>query len=253
MFPFRTGIEIRNLNVKYGDYLALKNINLRINHPSFVVIIGPNGAGKTTLLKALLDLIPYEGEVRIFGKKPREIRERMGYLPQRENININIPLLVKDVVLMPISSRRFILRREDVERAKKYLKLVGMLDYWNHRFDALSGGQQQRVLFARTLMNDPDIIVLDEPFSATDVATKMNLIRLLHKISKEKTVILVTHDINPLAECTDMVVLLRRKVISYGNVMDTITEENMEKLYGVRVPVIRIENICYVAGSDVHV
>ncbi len=253
MLTFGTGIEIRDLRVRYGNYLALENINLKIKHPSFVVIIGPNGAGKTTFLKSLLDLIPYEGEVRIFGKKPREIREKMGYLPQRESININIPLLVKDVVLMPVSAKKFMLHREDIMRAKKYLKLVGMIEYWNRRFDALSGGQQQRVLFARTLINNPDILILDEPFSATDVATKMNLIRLLHKISREKTVILVTHDINPLVECTDIVVLLRRKIISWGNVMDTITEENMEKLYGVRIPVIKTENICYIAGSDIHV
>ena len=250
---FQQGIEIKNLTVRYGDYVALENVNLRIKHPSFVVVIGPNGAGKTTLLKSILDLIPHEGNVRIFGKRPKEIRNIIGYLPQRERINTNIPILVRDVVLMPVSARKFVMSKNDTKKAKKYLKIVGMENYWNHRFDALSGGQQQRVLFARTLMNEPDLLILDEPFSGTDVATKMSLIKLLHKISKNKTIILVTHDINPLVECTDVVVLLRRRVISYGLVADTITEENLEKLYGARVPVIRRENVCYVAGSDVHV
>ena len=244
---------MKNLTVKYGDYIAIEDVNLQINHPSFVVIIGPNGAGKTTLLKSLLDLIPHEGEVKIFGKKPKEMRNRIGYLPQRERINTNIPILVRNVVLMPVSARKFVISKGDVKNARTYLKVVGMENFWNYRFDALSSGQQQRVLFARTLMNDPDILILDEPFSATDVATKMSLIKLLHKISKNKTIILVTHDINPLVECADVVVLLRRRVISYGFVMDAITEENLEKLYGVRVPVIRRENICYVAGSDAHV
>ena len=245
-------IEIKALTVRYGDHVALENVSLEIKHPSFVVVIGPNGAGKTTFLKSLLDLIPYEGEIRIFGKKPREMRNRMSYLPQRERINTNIPILVKDVVLMPVSARKFVISKEDVRKAKEYLKAVGMYNFWNHRFDALSGGQQQRVLFARSLMNDPDILVLDEPFSATDVATKMSLIKLLHQLSKNRTIFLVTHDINPLVECTDVVVLLRRRLISYGMVSETITEENLEKLYGARVPIIRRENICYIAGSDTH-
>ncbi len=250
---FTPSIEIKDLTVRYGDYIAIEDVNLQIKHPSFVVVIGPNGAGKTTFLKSLLGLIPYEGEVKIFGKRPKEIRNRVGYLPQRERINTNIPILVRDVVLMPVSARKLVISKNNVKKAKEYLKTVGMEKFWQHRFDALSGGQQQRVLFARTLMNDPDILVLDEPFSATDVATKMSLIQLLHRISKNKTIILVTHDINPLVGCTDMVVLLRKRVISYGMVADTITEKNLQKLYGVPVPVIRRENICYVAGSDVHV
>jgi len=247
-------IYVKNLCVKYDGYIALENINFEIHHPSFLVIIGPNGAGKTTLLKALLGLIPYDGEIKILGKEPLEARNFIGYMPQRDRINTNIPLKVKDVILMPLLSKSMIeIKKEYIKRAKESLKFVGLQHLWNKDFYSLSGGQQQRVFLARTLALNPKVIILDEPFSATDVATKMKTIELLHTLKKERTIILVTHDINPLVECTDKVLLLNRRMVAFGDTIDVITEENMEKLYGTRLPVIREKNVCYVAGSDAHV
>ena len=247
-------IYVKNLCVKYDGYIALENINFEIQHPSFLVIIGPNGAGKTTLLKALLGLIPYDGEIKILGKEPLEARNFIGYMPQRDRINTNIPLKVKDVILMPLLSKSIIeIKKEYIKRAKESLKFVGLQHLWNKDFHSLSGGQQQRVFLARTLALNPKVIILDEPFSATDVATKMKTIELLHTLKKERTIILVTHDINPLVECTDKVLLLNRRMVAFGDTIDVITEENMEKLYGTRLPVIRERNVCYVAGSDTHV
>ncbi len=247
-------IYVKNLSVKYDGYIALENINFEIQHPSFLVIIGPNGAGKTTLLKALLGLIPYDGEIKILGKEPLEARNFIGYMPQRDRINTNIPLKVKDVILMPLLSKSIIeIKKEYIKRAKESLKFVGLQHLWNKDFHSLSGGQQQRVFLARTLALNPKVIILDEPFSATDVATKMKTIELLHTLKKERTIILVTHDINPLVECTDKVLLLNRRMVAFGDTIDVITEENMEKLYGTRLPVIRERNVCYVAGSDTHV
>jgi len=246
-------IETRGLTVHYRDKEAIKDITLKIEHPSFVTIMGPNGAGKTTFLKAIMGMIPYSGSVKIMGKAPKEARGFIGYLPQRERINTNVPLKVKEVVLMPLASKKFGLKKEYVERAKKVLEKVDMLDYWNHRFDALSGGQQQRVLFARTLITNPKVLILDEPFSATDVKTKSSLIELLHHLKSEKTILIVIHDINPLVECTDDVLLLNKKVLAFGLVKDVINEENLEQLYGTRIPIIREMDKCYVVGGDRHV
>ncbi len=247
-------IEVKNLSVRYNGTPTLKNINFRIEHPSFLVIMGPNGAGKTTLLKAIMGLVPYEGDIRILGKAPKEARNFMGYMPQRDRINTNVPLRVRDVVLMPLLSRRkFGISREEVEQAKRALRFVGLEKLWNRNFLSLSGGQQQRVFLARTLAMDPQVIVLDEPFSATDVATKMKVVSLLHRLKSTKTIILVTHDINPLVECTDKVLLLNREMIAFGRTIEVITEENMELLYGARVPVIRQRDVCYLVGSDTHV
>ncbi len=247
-----SAIEVKNLTVRYDGYVAIEDVSITIDHPSLVVVMGPNGAGKTTFLKALLGLIPYNGTVSIFGKSPRKVRDRLGYLPQRERINLNVPLKVRDVVLLPLISRKTGIKRYDVKRAKEALEAVGMVDFWDSRFDSLSGGQQQRVLFARTIVTDPDILILDEPFSAADVRTKLALIDLLHKLKREKTVIIVLHDINPLVECTDRVILLNRRVLAYGTVAEVITEDNLEKLYGTKIPVIRQGPVCYVVGGDRH-
>ena len=246
-------ISIENMSVKYDGYQALQNINLIIEHPSFVVVMGPNGAGKTTLLKSLLGLIPYQGKIKIFGKSPRSARNIIGYMPQRDSINVNVPLKVKEVVLLSLTALKMTIEKKDVEMAKRSLQIVGMEEFWDKSFTSLSGGQQQRVLLARTLAKDPKILILDEPFSATDVSTKMNLIRILHGLKREKTIILVTHDINPLVECTDKILLLKRKVIAYGDISQTLTEENMIKIYGTKVPVVRMGKICYTVGSDTHV
>ena len=247
-------IVIERLTVKYGDYTALKNITFSVEHPSFLVVMGPNGAGKTTLLKALMGQVDYEGKIVIFGKKPIEALDRMGYMPQRERINRNIPLKVKDVVLMPLISKNvFGISKEHIAMAKNALKIVGMESFWNSQFSSLSGGQQQRILLARTLARDPDILILDEPFSATDVATKLKLIEILHSLKKKKTIILVAHDINPLVECTDKVLLLNKEIIAFGTMAETLTEENMEHLYGTRIPIIRYGEVCYTVGSDSHI
>ncbi len=246
-------IEIENLSVKYGNNIALENINLKLEHPSLLVIMGPNGAGKTTLLKSLLGLVEYEGKIRIFGKKPEEARDMIGYMPQRDRVNTNIPLRVKDVVLMPLLSKYYFgIRLQDVKNAKKALKRVNMLHYWDKNFSALSGGEQQRVFLARVLAQNSKVLILDEPFSATDVATKMKMAKILHILKRDKTIIIVTHDVNPLVECTDKILLLRKRIIAYGTVPEVLREENMERLYGVRVPIIRRENVCYVVGGDVH-
>ena len=247
------GIIIENLVVKYDGYTALEDINLDIEHPSFIVILGPNGAGKTTLLKSMLSLIPYEGKIKILGEEPERARRFLGYMPQRDSINTNVPLKVSEVILLSLTAEKITIRKKDVEMAKKALKIVDMERFWNKNFSSLSGGQQQRVLLARTLAKNPRVLILDEPFSATDVSTKMNLIRILHDLKNDKTIILVTHDINPLVECTDKIILLNRRVIAYGNIADTLTEENLEKVYGTRIPIVRMGNICYTVGSDVHV
>ncbi len=247
-------IVVKNLTVRYGSKVAIENVSFELKHPSLLAVIGPNGAGKTSLLRALLGLVEYSGEIRVFGREPREARSLVGYMPQRDNVNTNIPMRVKDVLLMPLLSRyHFRIPREDVENAKKALATVGLEEIWNEKFSSLSGGQQQRIFLARALAQDAKVLILDEPFSAADVATKMRMTEILHKLKVEKTIIIVTHDLNPLADCTDNVLLLNRRMVAFGRVIDVVTEENMRLLYGVRVPVIRGENVCYVMGSDMHV
>jgi len=255
-------IEVENLTVKYGDEVALEDINFKLEHPSFLTIIGPNGSGKTTLLRTILGLIkPEKGHVRVFNievlRNPTKARHMIGYVPQRERISANIPIRVVDIVLMGRLARFGPLTMQskyDMEKVKEALKLVGMVDFWDKRFSSLSGGQQQRVLIARALAVEPKMLILDEPFSAVDIPTQREILNLLYnlRIREDITVVMVTHDVNPVIECSDKIMILNKKLIAYGTPDEVIKDENLLKAYGVAIKIITHEGICYVLSGDTH-
>jgi len=255
-------IEVENLTVKYGDEVALEDINFKLEHPSFLTIIGPNGSGKTTLLRTILGLIkPEKGYVKVLNidvlRNPTKARHMIGYVPQRERISVNIPIRVADIVLMGRLARFGPLTtpsKYDMEKVKEALELVGMVDFWDKRFSSLSGGQQQRVLIARALAVEPKMLILDEPFSAVDIPTQREILNLLYnlRIRKGITVVMVTHDVNPVIECSDKIMILNKKLIAYGTPDEVIKDENLLKAYGVAIKIIPHEGICYVLSGDTH-
>jgi len=255
-------IIIENLNVKLNGRIVLENINFRLKFPRFIAIMGPNGAGKTTLLKVLTGFIkPYEGEVSVYGLNP--IRDKfklakiVGYVPQRERIEVSIPMKVKDVVLMGLlCKRRFprIPRRENLLRIKKVLEAVGIEELYDRIFSHLSGGEQQKVLIARALISNPRLLILDEPLTAIDVKSQWEIIEFLKKLELEEKIgiLMVTHDINPVVEYVDEVLLLNRKLIAYGEISKVLTEENLRKAYGPNVRVVTSGKLCYAITGDIH-
>jgi len=255
-------IEVENLTVKYGEEVALKDISFRLEHPSFLTIIGPNGSGKTTLLKSILGLIkPEKATIKVFGidvlKNATKARHLIGYVPQRERISTNVPIRVADIVLMGRLARYGPLTvpsKHDMEKVKKALELVDMVSFWNKRFSSLSGGQQQRVLIARALAVEPKMLLLDEPFSAVDIPTQREILNILFNLRMQEniTVVLVTHDVNPVIECSDKIMILNKKLIAYGKPDDVIRDDILLKAYGAAVKIIAHEGICYVLSGDTH-
>jgi len=255
-------IEVENLTVALNSTVVLDGLSFKLPHPSFLAIMGPNGAGKTTLIRVLLGFLkPVKGKVRVFGidpvEHPSEVRALAGYLPQKERISFEIPMCVKDVVLMGRLLKKSPPRvptREDIEAARDALRAVGLEELWNHCFRELSGGQQQRVLLARLLVAEPKIAFLDEPFAGVDVQTQQALTALLHKLVRERkvTIVLVTHDVNPIQEHTDYILLLNRKAIAFGHPTEVITSENLSKMYGAPIKVIQYGQYCYAITGDVH-
>ena len=223
-------VKVEDLFVQLNGKLVLRDINLGIHEGSFVCIMGPNGAGKTTLLKTILGLIkPIRGKIQVFGVNPFRNRSKLkgliGYVPQREDVNYDVPLLVKDVVLMGRTVKRGlgIFTREDVEIAKRMLDKVGLLDLWNEPFNHLSVGQQQRVLIARALAIEPRLLLLDEPFTGVDVTSKQLILDLLAELKRERvTIIMVTHDLSTLTDEIDEVILLNRRIITMGKPKDML-------------------------------
>ncbi len=255
-------LEVENLSVEYNGFTALEDISFKVDKARIVTLIGPNGAGKTTLLRAIAGLIkPTHGVVRVEGislwEDPIRVRKLMGYVPQWERINTGVPLKVKDIVLMGRLIKRKpprIPTREDMEAVMNALRLVGLEDAWDMPFTSLSGGQQQRVLIARCCATEAKLMLLDEPFSAVDTKSLPNLLELIERARSEYgiTVLLATHDVNPVLEYTDLVMILNRKLISFGPPDVAITEEALKSVYGPVAKVIRHGKICYTISGDVH-
>ncbi len=193
-------IEVRNLYFAYSNEPVLENINFSISTKDFLAVIGPNGGGKSTLLKLLLGiLIPNKGSIKIFGKRPKEVYLKLGYVPQDTNINKNFPIKVTDVVLqgrIGISKKFWGFSKEDIFIAKESLEKVGAYNLKDKKIGELSGGQRQRVFIARALSTKADILLLDEPTASIDSKGQISLYSMLKELNANKGIIAVSHNIN---------------------------------------------------------
>ena len=219
-------LEVKNLNVSFGKEKVIENLSFKVRNNEFISIIGPNGSGKSTLLKALVGLVPYEGKIK--WKNGLKIN----YLPQsfsRENFN-----------LVPISVEEFFeLKNVKREEIKENLEKVG-LNYEkvrNKNPAELSGGEFQRMLIAWTFVDNPDVVLLDEPTSGIDVGGEKTIYDLLYKYWKEekKTIFLVTHEIEIVYKYSTNVLCLNKRCVTFGKPKEVLTKESLEKLYGMEI------------------
>src|SRR5688500_12707537 len=168
-------LDIHDVTVAYHRRPVLWDIDLTLHEPCLLGLIGPNGAGKSTLLKAVLGLVPLlSGEVKIFGQDLKTVRQRVGYVPQRESVDWDFPVSVLDVVLMGTYGNLGWFRRPGPQErawARQCLDMVGMKDLEKQQIGQLSGGQQQRTFLARALAQQADVYFMDEPFAGVDAAT----------------------------------------------------------------------------------
>ena len=209
-------IEIENLCYSRHGVPTLENVTLRIKRGEFLALIGPNGGGKTTLLKLILGLIEQDsGSIRIFGKSPRQMSHRMGYMPQDINVNRNFPVSALNVVLMGKigpGKKGFWYSAEDRVAAHRALDRMDMGAYCHRRMDELSGGERQRVLIARALVTEPDILLLDEPTSNIDSQGQGDFYELLKELNEHITILLVSHDVMILSSYVKSVACVNRSV-----------------------------------------
>ncbi|MCD6580003.1 metal ABC transporter ATP-binding protein [bacterium] len=186
-------IEINDLNFTYDRVPVLKNVNLTIKAGDFIGIIGPNGSGKTTFLKLLLGLYkPTKGEI-IFKKKVK-----MSYVPQIKNFNSIMNISVYNVITLPLSGSSIFSKYHKDKYFDNIVKVTRIKNFLKIPFIELSGGQQQRVLIARSLLQRPDIVLLDEPNTGIDAFTTNSFYNILKEIYKvyKFTIIMVSHDLN---------------------------------------------------------
>ena len=227
-------IALDGVGFRFNDEPILEDVDLRIPRGSFAVIVGPNGGGKTTLLHLILGLYrPEKGRVRVFGDRPGHHPERIGYVPQHGNLAPGFPATVEQVVLMglPHGHRhgpRF--HRDERQRARQALDRAGIVELAQRPFGALSGGQRQRVLIARALITDPDLLLLDEPFSNIDPYGRACIHETLQELRHEVTRVMVSHDLGITRQAVSQVVAVNRWLVSGDG--PAITEEMLALMYG---------------------
>lgn len=237
-------VEVEDLTVAYDAKPVLWDIDLKIPKGKLLAVVGPNGAGKTTLIKAMLGLLtPVSGAVRFRDDVARSLKNRIGYVPQSGSVDWDFPATVLDVVLMGRYGKLGWLRRPrkaDVELTLQTLKKVGMEEYASRQISQLSGGQQQRVFLARALVQEADIYFMDEPFKGVDAQTEKAIVLLLKELKEqEKTVVVVHHDLQTVADYFDWVTLINLRVVASGPVEEVFHEENLKKTYRSTVTLLR--------------
>lgn len=227
-------LEATGVSFAYGQNLVLEDVSISVEPGQFVALVGPNGSGKTTLLRVILgSLSPARGTVRLLGAPPGHLPEpwRLGYVPQRPVLASEVPATVEEIVSSGRLARRGWWRplgRTDREEIRHALESVGLSELAGRPVNELSAGQQQRAFIARAFAGEPDLLVLDEPIAGVDAESQRrfrdSLVHLMHEHGSG--VLLVSHELSPVAHDLDRVVVLKRKVLFDGP-PSTLTKEGV--------------------------
>jgi manganese/zinc/iron transport system ATP- binding protein len=239
----KPSIEVHNLTVAYNRRPVLWDIDFIVPQGQLIGVLGPNGSGKTTLLKSIMGLVePSSGYVRLFNDDLEAVRSRISYVPQRESVDWDFPVSVREVVLMGRYRKGKLLRRlskEDHRLADEALERVGMTAFAKRQIAQLSGGQQQRVFVARSLAQQADLYLMDEPFAGVDAASEEAILKLLGEMKEAgKTVLIVHHDLQTAQQFFDWLVLLNTRLVAAGPTDEVFTEERLRSAYGGQLTIL---------------
>ncbi|MRG96873.1 metal ABC transporter ATP-binding protein [Polyangium spumosum] len=205
-------LEVEDLVVDVPGRRLLDEVSFWVPKGEFVCLCGPNGAGKSTFLKAVLGLMtPTSGSIRIMGKSAQKALRDVGYVPQRKTSDMTFPARSIDLIVAAMrGSWPLRIREEERARAIEILRHVGGERLLEKEIARLSGGETQRVFLARALVNEPSLVILDEPTAGVDVKGRAEFLDLLAEISAsdELAAILVTHNLAAVARCAERVVYL---------------------------------------------
>jgi zinc/manganese transport system ATP-binding protein len=223
-------LEFRNLTLGYDRHPAVHHLSGQVTEGTLLAVVGPNGAGKSTLLKGIVGALdPLEGEIDRNGEK----REAIAYLPQLAEIDRSFPIGVYDLVAMGLWRRAGLfgsIGRAQKESIEQAISTVGLDGFEDRPIGTLSGGQMQRALFARLLLQDAKLILLDEPFAALDHNTISDLSDLIaHWHGERRTIITVLHDLDLVRSRFPETLLLAREPVAWGKTADVLTSDNLAK------------------------
>lgn len=220
-------IALTNIRKSYGSQTVLQSLNLTIDKGELVAFLGPNGAGKSTTMKIMTGLLnPDNGVAKVCGfnvaKEPKEVRARVGYLP--ENNPLYLDMYVREYLAFVAES--YGVSKNVAERVEEVIDQIGLTPEASKRIGQLSKGYRQRVGLAQALINDPEVLILDEPTTGLDPNQLVEIRQIIRQLAKEKTVILSTHILQEAAAICDRIVILHRGEI----VADRTTTEFQSSL-----------------------
>jgi zinc/manganese transport system ATP-binding protein len=227
-------IAFEDLTLGYDRHPAVHHLAGRIEPGSLTAVVGPNGAGKSTLLKGMVGLLrPLSGRISIAGQDDAEDTARIAYLPQAAEIDLSFPISVFDLVSTGLWRRTGLfgsVGRKDREAVAEALAAVGLTGFERRAIGTLSGGQMQRALFARLLLQDAGIILLDEPLTAIDARTAADLVELVRRWHQEtRTVVAVLHDMDLARRVFPSALLIAREPVAWGPTSEVLTSANLLK------------------------
>lgn len=207
-------ISLKGVDFSYNGELVLENITLEIDKNDFVAILGPNGAGKTTLIKLLLGFLkPNKGKISILGKTPVKTRKFIGYVPQYSTFDKDYPIYVIDIVKLNTLTANSLFpsyKKEITDAAFSLLEKLEIQKLAYRNFHELSGGQKQRALIARALINEPEILLLDEPTASVDATMEKDIYDTLKMLNESTTILLITHDVGFVSSYVNKICCLNR-------------------------------------------
>jgi|Deesub1362A_J573_1020465.scaffolds.fasta_scaffold00044_24 ABC-type Mn2+/Zn2+ transport system ATPase subunit len=240
-------VEVRNLSVSYHAHRALNCVSFSVTPGQLVGIIGPNGAGKSTLVKAIVGLINVDqGEINIWQQPVAKVRKRIAYVPQRNDIDLDFPVRVQDIVMMGRFPYLGLFGRpnsKDRTIVANCLQQVGMYEFRNRQIRELSGGQQQRVFLARALAQEADLFFLDEPFSGIDLNSESIIINILKKLrDQNKTTFIVFHDLAKAIGYFDSLILLNKKLVAFGSGKTVLNAKRLSEAYQGSIAILSSTN-----------
>jgi zinc transport system ATP-binding protein len=224
-------VEIDRLSYAYAGSLVLDNISFSMGEGDLLGMIGPNGAGKTTLFSCMLGLLnDYTGTIKIFGQDVRKNSDALrsiGYIQQKKAIEQSFPATVEEIVSLGFSGK---VSREKIAAA---LETVGMSALKERRIGELSGGQQQRVLIAKAIVNNPKLLILDEPATGIDLETQNKFYALLKKLNQEEkiTIIWASHDLDAVNKLASSVACINRSMFFHGKAHEFFENPDLLKAY----------------------
>ena len=221
-------LKVKNLSVTLDGEKILDRISFNVQRGEALAIIGPNGAGKTVLFRALLGLLPSQGEIKW------QEGLKIGYIPQKFFLEKNIPLTVEEFFLLKSPS---FWRKNRIfsNRLADELSIFGLKhDILQKPVGELSGGQFQRLAIVWAMLDHPDVLLVDEPTANIDIGFEENVYQILHKmqIELQTAILLISHDLHIIYKYAQQVLCLNRQVLCQGPTEETLTGEELKKIYG---------------------